>query len=287
MIKISAIVVAFNPNIKELEDSINIILTDHVNDLIVVNNSEYELNLNIDRCEVLNLMTNAGIARAQTVGMSYAFDRGADFVLQMDQDSKPDPGMVGVLLQAYKELVAMGHKVGLVGPIDVDRDAGKVNDYWWAKRNGLNKDYLIVDATLSSGSLIPRGVYEDVGGMFDDLFIDAVDFEYCWRISAAGYKIYRIPQAILRHRLGEGEKSIFGLKLFRVPKPFRHYYAFRNSVYLMRKAHAPLYWKISSCVKMVIKYSTYWLILDDGFLRFKYMTKGIYHGLKSKLGVMR
>jgi rhamnosyltransferase len=123
--------------------------------------------------------------------------------------------------------------------------------------------------------------------MFDDLFIDAVDFEYCWRIKAAGFGIYRVPSAILRHRLGEGEKKLFGFKLFRVPKPFRHYYAFRNSIYLMRRSEAPFYWKTSSIVKILVKYFTYWILLDDGFIRFKFMTKGIIHGIQGRLGALK
>ncbi|MCV5640800.1 glycosyltransferase family 2 protein, partial [Escherichia coli] len=72
------------------------------------------------------------------------------------------------------------------------------------KGKPLTEVYYEVDSTLSSGSLIPKNSWLILGRMKDELFIDAVDHEYCWRLRAAGFKVIRNKNALLAHRLGDG-----------------------------------------------------------------------------------
>src|SRR5690606_13232277 len=127
-------------------------------------------------------------------------------------------------------LTRMGYQVGLVGAQDFDKVTGAVSQPRVSKGQPVaSTNYLIVSEILSSGSLIPKATYEAVGGMDDGLFIDAVDFEYCWRLRSYGYVIFKQPDALLGHRLGDGKQKILGLVSVGLPAPFRHYYAFRNT----------------------------------------------------------
>ncbi|WP_307963891.1 hypothetical protein [Shigella flexneri] len=89
--------------------------------------------------------------------------------------------------------------------------------------------------------------------MKDELFIDAVDHEYCWRLRAAGFKVIRNKNALLAHRLGDGRFKILNILSVGLPSPFRHYYATRNIFLLLNKNYVPIYWKISSLVKLIGK----------------------------------
>lgn len=284
--KIFTILVTYNPDIESLEKTIRK-LSEQTDLIIICNNSNFDLTYHDKKnIKVFNFKENIGIAKAQSIGMKWAFKNGADFVLQMDQDSTPDQGMVSILYQTYIKLMKLNYNVGLVGPQDYDRFTKEINKARIKKGKSIKEDrnIYLVDSTLSSGSLIPKAAYEAVGGMLDELFIDVVDHEYCWRLIRSGFVVARDNRARLSHRLGDGGKKIFGLISVGVPAPFRHYYAFRNIIYLLSKNHPPIYWKTSSSVKLILKLIFYPLVLNHGFVRLKYMIKGIKDALGGKLG---
>src|SRR3990167_7638926 len=192
---IYAVVVAYNASADELLELVTRILR-QVRFVVVCNNSSFELGLNVNGVYVLNFKENLGIAKAQSIGMQWAFDDGAEFVLQMDQDSELSEDMVQKLIEAYTDLTSLGYKVGLVGVQDFDKFTGELNQARFNKGRPIaGTSCKEVSETLSSGSLIPKVAYEAVGGMDDGLFIDAVDFEYCWRLRSKGFLIARCLDA--------------------------------------------------------------------------------------------
>lgn len=231
-------------------------------------------------------MTTIGIAKAQSIGMEWAFNNGADFILQMDQDSEPADGMVHSLVSSYNSLRAQDLNVGLVGIQMFNKSTSSLNHARLSKGKAIQgTPYKIVRESVSSGSLIPRSVYEKVGGMDNKLFIDGVDLEYCWRIRSHGYLIIKNTSALLSHRLGDREKRILGL----IPvnfhdNPIRHYYLSRNAIHLMSRSYAPLSWKLSSCCKILFKLAVYPVLLNQGRARFEYMVRGIRAGISGKYG---
>ena len=78
---------------------------------------------------IRRLATNLGIAAAQNEGVRLARERGAAYVLFLDQDSIPQSGMVACLRRTYDRLEAQGCKVALVGPRVRMRDMTKVSDF--------------------------------------------------------------------------------------------------------------------------------------------------------------
>ena len=278
------VLVAYNPDVSELRYLIEL-LQKQTSRIVICSNSDWALEFCHHKIKVFNFGQNLGIAAAQSIGMKWSFESGADFVLQMDQDSIPTPKMVSELLNSYTELSTKGFNIGLVGVQDFDNRTSRLN------RARLNKgrkipgtNFKLVSETLSSGSLIPRQAYEVVGGMEDGLFIDAVDFEYCWRLKKHGFVVVRNQNALLGHCLGEGTKRIFGFVNVRVPSPVRHYYAFRNSINLVKRRYVPLYWKMSSMVKVVMKLIFYPLALHPGKERLYYMLRGIKDGILGRYG---
>ncbi|EOC0418760.1 glycosyltransferase family 2 protein [Cronobacter malonaticus] len=288
--QIFSIITTYNPDLPHLKKLIEII--DKQTDMIVVcNNSDYELNeadfVNSSRIKTLNFKKNLGIAEAQSIGMKWAFENGADLILQMDQDSTPHDDMVTQLTHCYKELTDGGYHIGLVGPQDYDRITGEINKARINKGRKINNTgYFVVDSTLSSGSLIPKVAWETIGGMRDDLFIDAVDHEYCWRLRHAGFLIIRNPKALLGHRLGDGRFKILSLISVGMPSPFRHYYATRNIFLLLKEKHVPVSWKISSLIKLGGKLVFYPIFLPKGKERMRFFLKGIKDGMQGKTGKM-
>lgn len=288
MKKIYTILVAYNPDLEELKNSIERLKTQ--TDIVVVcNNSDYDLDLKSDeQIKLFNFGENLGIAKAQSIGMKWAFENGADFILQMDQDSIASDDLVKKLLECYEVLTSKGYKVGLVGSQDYDKDTKEYSKAMINKEENIDgTNYAIVPDVLSSGSLIPKVIYDLIGGMDDDLFIDIVDFEYCWRIRNEGYLIIKNREALLAHKLGDGETKIFGLFNINLGSSFRHYYQFRNILFMMNRRYVPLKWKISQIMKLIIKLFLYPFGLKDGFVRLKFMIMGIKDSIIGRSGKIR
>lgn len=284
MNKVYSVLVIYNPHINELALAIER-LKCQTDIVIVCNNSDYDVSIDDDHVEVFNFRENLGIAKAQSIGMKWAFSNGADFILQMDQDSSPDEFLVKNLLYCYDSLTRNGYKIGLVGPQDFDKDTKVLNDARLLKGEPIGEEgFVSVMQTLSSGSLVPKEIYDVVGGMDDALFIDAVDSEYCWRIKKNGFLIIKNNRALLGHKLGCGQKKILGFISVGVSIPLRNYYQTRNTLILFSRRYVPLYWKCSGLAKIIFKLTIYPFVLDNGFVRFKYIVLGLKDGLLGRCG---
>lgn len=278
--KVYTILVTYNPNMNELKDSL-LELKKQTSFIVICNNSLEDLKIQANKTiKLFNFGTNLGIAKAQSIGMKWAFDNGADFILQMDQDSIPEVNMVDNLCKCYNELTESGYKIGLVGPQDFDKDTKIRNKARINKGYSIvNKSYSVLQNTLSSGSLISKEIYKLIGGMDDDLFIDAVDSEYCWRIIKNNFLVIKNDNALLGHKLGEGKRKVLKFINIGISSPIRNYYQIRNVILLLTRTYVPLYWKLSHSIKLIFKLLFYPLILDNGIKRFKYQWYGFWDGI--------
>lgn len=290
MSKVYSLITTYQPEMEALKRLVeNLSMQTDV--VIISNNSTFDIYpeafSDIPSVYIINFGKNLGIAEAQTVGMKWGFENGADFILQMDQDSTPHEDMVEQLLKCYQDTSDAGLNPGLVGVLDYDKVTGEVNKARVNKGTRISDDYYDVDSTLSSGSLIHKHAWEVVGGMRNDLFIDAVDHEYCWRLRHARFKVIRNKKALLAHRLGDGRFKIMGLISVGMPSPFRHYYATRNIFLLLKEKHVPVFWKFSSLIKLFGKIVFYPVFLPKGKERLSFFLRGIRDGLSGNSGIMK
>lgn len=281
-----AILVVYNPSAEDLLSAVEN-LEAQCQKVVVCNNSDngffYE---NVDeRLKIFNFNDNLGIAKAQSIGMDWAFKHGADFIIQMDQDSLISPGTVEGLLRKYMELEKNGYKVGVIGPAFFDKVTKQIAKPRVFKGRSIDKfNCISVSVTISSGSLVPKKVYDDVGGMCDGLFIDVVDWEYCWRIIDKGYLVIRDNDILMGHRVGQGFKKIYHIFPVLVSAPIRHYYHTRNLILLLSCPYAPLPWKIIGIGKLIFKIIMYPLGFSNGFTRVRYIIKGLIDGILGRYG---
>jgi rhamnosyltransferase len=246
--RIFAVVVTFNPDLT-IFDALLSATREQVERIVVIDNgSQRECAEQLARCceqrAALHLLPdNLGIAAAQNKGVALARQAGATDVLLLDHDSIPDAAMVKVLSECAKALRNSGHKVGAVGPVIVDRQAGThapvpqivdgaVRFIDPAPAGPTRCEYLI-----ASGTLIETGVLDLVGPMNDAYFVDQVDVEWCLRAGAAGFEMFCVSDARLQHAIGDDVVSfwLFGARQLAVHSPKRDYFYFRNTVRLIRE----------------------------------------------------
>lgn len=287
MNNIYIVLVTYNHNIKSIYGLVEN-LTHQSHRVVICNNSNYNIILDNNKVTVFNFGENLGVASAQSIGMKWAFDNGADFIVQIDQDSTPDTGLVKNLLESYHYLIQKGIPVGLIGAQDFDNDTKIKSKDFLGKPNKINNtNYFIVSAILSSGSLVPKSTYDLVGGMDNDLFIDMVDFEYCWRITNKGYLIIKNKDALLGHSLGTGKQKSITIFTINSWVPIRHYYQYRNTLYMLCRGYVPVKWKLVQIVKLPIKTLMYALFFDDRKERLKYILRGIKDFTVNKQGILK
>ena len=298
-----AVVVTYQPKFEVLDHLLNALST-QVNFITIVDNDSH-VNLqawinqrNSPAIELILLGENKGIAAAHNVGIKWANNNGAEFVLLMDQDSIPDPDMVQVLMLAFSEAEKKGHSVPIAaGPMCVDTRTAKkyffvieqygVPSRWQSKSNTYPSNFSHeVSFLISSGSLINLKAMQTVGGMRSNYFIDHVDTEWCFRASAKGYSLLGVPKAQMQHTMGDKVKNIwfFGWRHVAYHSPLRDYYMFRNTLLMFRDLNMSIAWRLHLLWRLV-QFSSYFLVFThQRGERFYCMTLGIRHGVRGVSG---
>ncbi|MFC4323394.1 glycosyltransferase family 2 protein [Litchfieldia salsa] len=289
-IRVYAVMVCYNPNISELIHHTSSIIQ-QVEKLIVVDNSENPVNnglieeiKNHSSIQWIALNKNEGIGFAQNVGIREALREDAEFILLLDQDSNPPSTLVEELSKGILFLKSKGVKVGCMGPEVFNKESSEVYTPLLNKGAMEFQNFNERDALISSGTLIPSESLETVGLMEEELFIDLVDFEWCWRAKESGYRSFVTRNVRMGHMVGQKNTKILGVYNLLIPSPLRHYYQFRNSIFLFTRSYVPLYWKVRVIVERMIDLVAYPLLVGPRAKRLHYILKGIIHGISGKKG---
>jgi len=295
-VRVVAIIVTYQPELQALGTLLSAVLS-QVEEVIVVDNGS-----SIDiagwlaakgrpHLHCIALRTNRGVAAAHNIGIGWARDCGATHIVLFDHDSLPEPDMVKRLLESAEQMVQRGFAVAAVGPRYID--ARQDNPPPFIRIRGIkvercrceHPDSIVrVDYLISSGCLIPMTTLDSVGGMREELFIDYVDIEWGLRARHRGFQAFGACAAGMHHSLGEEPITFFGRKL-PLHSPLRHYYHFRNAVWLYRQSWVPLNWKLADGYRLLLKYGFYTLFARPRLQHLQMMTLGIWHGLCGKMGI--
>ena len=284
MKKYSAIIVTFYPNLDKLINMVEILLTEKIS-IVIVNNTPKK-NLKIDNYKnksnlfIINNYENLGIAKAQNIGINFLSKNSFYATFFFDQDSTLDEKLIKNLRNS------LSSKVNIVAPVTIDKSTNleipsfKINKLGFCKEQ-FNKNNLGIkktDLVISSGILIKMKVFEKVGFFDESLFIDYVDFEWCFRINYFDEKIYIVPNAILKHKIGKGLRYFLFLRT-NSHEPIRTYYKIRNPIILLRRKHVPILWALNE-ILLSLKCLIVQIIVDKN--RLLHIRKG-YLGLKDGL----
>jgi rhamnosyltransferase len=293
---IHAIVVTYNPDLEVLEHELTLV-GPQVNKVWIVDNGSSNKVMNWLHSRALSLQfellclgQNYGIARAQNEGICMAKAAGADYIILFDQDSAPSSNMVSKLFELAHFQRKQGIKVAGVGPNY--RDARQENPPPFIRISGLkvlrqfcsSLDAVVeVDYLIASGCLIPMDTLNDVGLMRVEFFIDYVDIEWGLRAKRLGYQSYGVCGATMAHDLGEEPIKFLG-KSYPLHSPTRHYYHFRNAVWMYRQEYLPLNWRLVDGWHLLLKFGFYSLFAKPRLKHIYMMTKGLLHGLAKRMG---
>lgn len=291
---LAAIIVTYNPDRKDLIELLDAVVSQVRLVLVVDNGSKDDVSCVIADSGTPNshcycLGSNLGVAEAINYGIDKANTFGTTHVVLFDQDSLPAADMVERLFDNYRNMLEQGIKVAAVGPRYTDPRSDnpppfiRLEGLRLVRADCAGSAPVPVDYLVSSGCLIGVQSINEIGLMQTSLFIDYVDVEWGLRAGSKGYQSFGICDAYMQHKLGENPFTLFGRNI-PLHSPLRHYYHFRNAVWLYRQSWVPLAWKIVDGYRLVLKYVVYSLFTDQKLAHWRMMTRGLWHGLTGKMG---
>ena len=246
----AAIIVLYNPDLGRLDDNINAVINQVKYLFLVDNCSKNDILSKVKKkySEFNNIFLfcldkNYGIAHALNVGLRACIELGCEWLLTLDQDSVVPNNLIDAysLYTKYDKVAIISCAINYNGLEIVKSD--KPFDY--------------VPECISSASYLNVAVAKLLGGMDESMFIDRVDFEFCFRAIDHGYKILRVNNVLLNHELGNLKLYSFGTKKIHVGNhsSMRKFYMAQNSVYLYRKHkdQYPMGKMIGSELKLLFK----------------------------------
>lgn len=247
VIDIVAVVVAFHPERASLVALLKTLAAETAGVVVVDNGSESDfgdwlLENGLGTVELMRPTENMGLAAAQNIGVRRAFEGPCEAVVFFDQDSVIEAGMIAGLAKAFSD-----PRVSITAPVTTDWRNGRDYPIVNVLPSGRRKKYfpstlrgpVDVSVAISSGTLVRRQVFDDVGLFDEGLFIDYVDTEWCLRCSARGYRIRVDPGVKIQHSIGDDIVRVLGTSM-PIHSPLRRYYRVRNSILLLRYRHIPL-----------------------------------------------
>ncbi len=233
-----------------------------------------------------NTTENRGIALAQNMGIKYVMDTWPEtrYIVFLDQDTRTDINYPEQIADIYQKLQHK-YRMGMLGPTLYEISSGEEYSSYFHKYETID-DFMPRREIISSGSCIAVDVLKDVGYNDAELFIDYVDFEWCWRANAKGYVCGSTRKLSINHQVGRRQVHIGNYRII-LSAPFRYYYSYRNYLWLMRRSYVPLQWKLTNGVKRIVRFIYVPMIADEGWQCWKYMWEGIMAGLGKQKNLKR
>lgn len=180
---------------------------------------------------------NEGLSAALNQGLALSLEQGFEWTLLLDQDSVAHGGMVREMLRSYaslplQERVATAAVCAVAtDPALGDRIPAVVTTRFLNRKITAPDADVFVHFHITSGTLLKNSAVSATGMMNEFLFIDYVDFDYCFRLVRAGYRILLSARATFAHSLGIRRQGVFGA--FREHGPLRIYYQTRNRLIVL------------------------------------------------------
>jgi rhamnosyltransferase len=282
--KIIPIVVWYNPESLGRNKAIENIQTysNHFERIIIIDNSSisnHDIASKIVNSIYIANNENFGIAKALNQGCERAIEMGYDWILTMDQDSSWEDTYLALYISEIKKLYLENEKNISFSPKNIVNNCSILGSIKHKLFPVSYHDYQLCDRIGTSGNILKLDILQALNGFKEELFIDEVDYDFCYRLRKQGYNIIRIFRCCMNHVVGKNKKYFF-------PHACQHnkervYYRIRNMLYIKKK-HA-LYYKKYHYQQIIIR-----IILEKcfsfQFSDLKYAYKGFKDEKNNRYG---
>ncbi|WP_251496866.1 glycosyltransferase family 2 protein [Otoolea muris] len=211
--------------------------------IIVIDNaspdSSGEQLKDIDGIHFIQADQNQGFAYGNNLGIQYAIEKMAEYILLLNNDTIVDKRMIGELLSNADENTVTAPKIYYMngektaptlwyagGDLDFKSLKGRHRGLGQADRGNFDQANSV---TYAPGCclLINRNIFDKVGLLDEDYFMYCEDTDFSYRLLNNNIKIQYIPSAVLWHKVSASTG--------REMSPLITYYVFRNRILFAQK----------------------------------------------------
>lgn len=241
---------------------------------------------NFEKVIIDNDKDNKGFAGGNNLGIKQALERGADYILLLNNDTIIDqPDFLKKLVEAGER----EERVGILGPMiygygteKIHFAGGKINRLYTKGRHITklkikSQKSKVVDYITGACILIKRKVIEKIGLMDENYFLYCEDVDWCLRARKAGFLCTVVEESRISHKVSSGSKI--------ASFPYIYYHT-RNGL-LLAKRNAPILVKFLAYVSslgLYLKQVVKLVILPSKSIWAKAIMKGIRDFYKGRFG---
>ena len=156
---------------------------------------------------------NLGFARGNNIGIQHAMDRGADYILLLNNDTIVLSTFLSALMAAaieHPDFDIFGPKIVFDSDPEVIWAAGSHIE--WRKAICVQRGYQEIDrgqydttvevnALSGCAMMISRRAFRTVGTLDSRFFAYYEETDWCARATKAGLRILYVPTAVVRHKV--------------------------------------------------------------------------------------
>lgn len=229
-----------------------------------------------DRFSVFQTKANLGFAGGNNVGIKYALENNAEYILLLNNDTvvtdnflssliktakEEDPGIMGckILHHSDDRIWYLGGKMSWLRGGAYHPGKGRMD-------RKIAKNPFEVDFITGCMMLIKREVFGKIGLLDESYFLYNEDADYCLRASRARIRMVVDPLTIIYHK----ERSTDGGW-----KPYHIYYLIRNKLIFMKRYSPNIFvlWIFYSIIGFVgLALSTKWIFQNRSDLISAYLS---------------
>ncbi len=169
--------------------------------------ANWRTNLKIDK--IIENQKNLGFAKGNNIGIKYALDKGADYVLLLNNDTKIIENFLPRLLNIDADISSPVVKFReFPKSKNWMYDYGGVVNWSTGRTTHLNKSSKPnppvgeVDYVAGCCMLIRRNVFETIGLLDETYFIYFEDVDFCITAKKKGMRVVVDPASFIYHKLG-------------------------------------------------------------------------------------
>ncbi len=173
--------------------------------------------------KVINAKENIGFSRANNMGIKYAFQGGAEYVLLLNDDTEVDPGFLTALI----DVAVLRPDAGMLGSNICYYD--QPEKIWFAgahfdrttcnvtttefSQNYKYKDSDLVESDYVTGCalLVKREVVEKIGLLDERFFLYCEDVDWGLRCINAGFKNLIVTRSLIWHKVSTSSGGVNSL----------------------------------------------------------------------------
>ncbi len=235
----------------ECLDSLNRLNYDNCEIILIDNGSGRKFEIRNSKFEIAKIFNpeNFGFAGGNNPGIKQAIEKGADYILLLNNDTIVEPDFLKKLVEAGEK----NEKIGILGPMIYDYGTGKIH-FAGGRINLLytkgihiqDTKHQTQDTDYITGAclLIKRKIVEKIGLMPENYFLYCEDVDWCLKARKSGFSCQVVPNSKISHKVSKNAKIASFSYI---------YYHTRNGL-LLAKRNAPFFVKILAYLDSFLVY---------------------------------